>query len=196
VLNIAAVGLFAISLVLRWRRLDALHAPLGPFVLSIAGSLIILVSGYLGGILVYDHGIGVGRHRRRTPLPKRTLKARTDQRDSMGFVPVADEAALEEGQTLRVDAGGTMLALVRSDGQVYAFQEFCTHRYGPLSEGCFEDGQVRCPWHNSQFDLGSGKVTHAPAKVDLKVFETQIREGRIWVRSMEVRAPQEASAAG
>src|SRR5205823_7837984 len=183
-LNIAAVVLYALSLALRWGRLDALKTPTGPFVLSIIGTIIIFFSGYLGGILVYDNGIGVGRHRRPASLPRSTLLAGAQQKDALGFIPVADESALSEGQTLRVDAAGTIMALVRLGGQVYAFQEFCTHRHGPLSEGCFEDAQVRCPWHNSRFDVRTGKVTQGPAKIDLKVFEVQVRQGQIWVRPM------------
>ena len=143
--------------------------------------ILIVVSGYLGGILVYDDGIGVGRHRRTTPLPQRTLTldAPTDPGD---FIAVADADSLAEGQTLRANVGGTLMTFARVDGEVHAFQEFCTHRCGPLSEGTFQDGQVRCPWHNSRFDLRTGKVTHGPAKLDLRVFETAIRQGRICVR--------------
>ncbi len=161
-----------------------LRTPPAPLVLSIIAVTIISFSGYLGGILVYDNGIGVGRHRRRSPLPKSTLLAGAEQKDPHGFIPIVSESALSEGQTLRVDAAGTIMALVRLGGQVYAFQEFCTHRHGPLSEGCFQDAQVRCPWHNSRFDIRSGKVTQGPAKIDLKVFEVQVRQGQIWVRPM------------
>ena len=35
---------------------------------------IISLSGYLGGILVYDNGIGVGRHRRRGKTPRDTIE--------------------------------------------------------------------------------------------------------------------------
>jgi nitrite reductase/ring-hydroxylating ferredoxin subunit/uncharacterized membrane protein len=180
-LNIAAVVLYATSLAMRWGHLDLSRTPAIPFALSIIGIATIGVSGYLGGVLVYDDGIGVGRHRRRIPPPKRTLRI-NDKEDSSGFVPVVSESELSEGQTLRLDVAGTVMTLVRLQGQAYAFQEFCTHRCGPLSEGCFVDGQVQCPWHNSRFDVRTGKVTKGPAKLDLKVFEIQIRDGLIWVR--------------
>jgi nitrite reductase/ring-hydroxylating ferredoxin subunit/uncharacterized membrane protein len=186
-LNVVAVGLFAASLMTRWGRPDALRTPPVSLALSVIGFALIGVSGYLGGVLVFDDGIGVGRHRRRAGTPRRTLVANAGETDSLGFTPVADGGALAEGQTLRVDVRGTVIALARLGGAVYAFQEFCTHRYGPLSEGCFdEQGHVRCPWHNSRFDVRSGQVVHGPAKVPLRAFETQVRDGRIWVRVADV----------
>jgi nitrite reductase/ring-hydroxylating ferredoxin subunit len=57
-----------------------------------------------------------------------------------------------------------VLAVVKLDGVFYAFQEFCTHRFGPLSEGSFDGFDVQCPWHNSCFDVRTGKVTNGPAQ--------------------------------
>jgi len=187
IFNIAAVALYAISLGLRWGQLDLARTPALPFMLSIVGILIIGVSGYLGGEMVYREGIGVGRHRRGVSLPERTLHIDVGTIDASGFAPVVSSDALVEGQTVRVDVAGTVMAIVRLDGQVYAVQEFCTHRCGPLSEGRFAGGQVQCPWHNSRFDVRTGKVIEGPAKIDLKVFETQVRDSQIWVRGAKIQ---------
>ena len=53
---------------------------------------------------------------------------------------------------------------------------------GTLAEGTVEDGCVRCPWHNSEFDLSSGEVKEGPAKAPLKRYEVLVRENRITVR--------------
>lgn len=90
--------------------------------------------------------------------------------------------ALPDKATLRVEVASTVVTIARCDGQLFAVQEFCTHRFGPLSEGAIHDCQIECPWHRSCFDLRSGKVTHGPAKEDLRTFEVQEREGQIWVR--------------
>jgi nitrite reductase/ring-hydroxylating ferredoxin subunit len=65
--------------------------------------------------------------------------------------------------------------------ELFAFQEFCTHRFGPLSEGAFDGFNLQCPWHNSCFDVRTGKVTNGPAKVDLKTFKMETRDGKIGV---------------
>jgi Rieske Fe-S protein len=66
-------------------------------------------------------------------------------------------------------------------GQLFAFQEFCTHRFGPLSEGSFHDGEVQCPWHGSCFDVRTGKVTRGPATVNLKTYRVMVTEGTIHI---------------
>jgi nitrite reductase/ring-hydroxylating ferredoxin subunit len=147
-----------------------------PFTLSIIAVALLSVSGYLGGKMVYDDGIGVGRHRRqRGRTPSETIKAPDDQ----GWIELG---GMQDGDSLRADIGGTVVAIAKADGQVYAFQEFCTHRYGPLSEGSFEGQNVRCPWHGSCFDMRTGRVVEGPAKTDIRAFEVEIVEGRARIR--------------
>ncbi len=54
-INVAALILFIVNLYLRTGAPDAL----APFILSIVGVLFILVSGWLGGQMVYVHGLAV-----------------------------------------------------------------------------------------------------------------------------------------
>jgi 3-phenylpropionate/trans-cinnamate dioxygenase ferredoxin subunit/anthranilate 1,2-dioxygenase ferredoxin subunit len=162
------------------------QVPLTPLILSLIGIGILSVSGYLGGMMVYDDGIAVGRHRRRTATPQHTLHRsaahlKAEPGSDLVFVEVARDADLHNGETLRVEIDGQTMVLAKWDGGVYAFQEFCTHRFGPLSEGVIKNGQVECPWHRSCFELRTGKVTHGPAKVELKTFRTEIRNGNICV---------------
>src|SRR5947208_2290099 len=55
--------LFVINLLLRLNtfRFDS-EVEVGPFALSIIGSVLLIGSAYLGGLMVYDHGISVARH--------------------------------------------------------------------------------------------------------------------------------------
>jgi nitrite reductase/ring-hydroxylating ferredoxin subunit/uncharacterized membrane protein len=177
VLNLIAVGIFAASAGLRFGELAEPKTPALPLILSVIGVCVLSYSGYLGGVLVYDDGIGVGRHRRPTRTPTGTIAVHTKGRATA----VASETDLREGETLRVDLDGAIVAVVRTGSEVHAFQEFCTHRYGPLSEGEFRGCEVICPWHGSRFDFRTGKVTGGPAKVDLRVFRAEIRDGKIWV---------------
>src|SRR5205823_3628134 len=73
VLNLFAVALYAVNL---WLRIPVLNDPkvgLTPLILSFVGIGLLSASGYLGGRLVYDEGIAVGRHKRRTPTPPETI---------------------------------------------------------------------------------------------------------------------------
>ena len=183
-LNLIAVAVYIVNVLLRSGQLEDERTPLLPFLLALLGVGLLSVSGYLGGTLVYDDGIAVGRHRRWTPTPQRTIVASTKE-SADRFVAVADADALADGETLRVEVDGTVMTIARVNGEYFAVQEFCTHRFGPLSEGRLIDCEVECPWHRSRFDLRSGKVTQGPAKLDLKTFDVAVREGQILVRPVE-----------
>jgi nitrite reductase/ring-hydroxylating ferredoxin subunit/uncharacterized membrane protein len=177
-LNLAAFVVFGLSALL---RLDVTGFALMPAIVSAVGIVLVGVSGYLGGVMVYDDGLAVGRHRRAHEPPPETLKVNAPADD--GYVDVMDTDDLAADVPTRVDINGHVIVLLRHEGQVYAFQEFCTHRFGPLSEGKMDDkGNIMCPWHRSCFDVRTGKVANGPAKVDLKTYETREEAGRLSVR--------------
>jgi len=176
-LNFAVLGMFGANFGLRSAASDLTRIETFPLLLSIAGVATVMYSGYLGGTMVYNDGIGVGRHRRPADTPDRTITAK----DGTDFVTVAPLDQLEDGSTLRAEIDGHVLAIARVGREVYAFQEFCTHRFGPLSEGKIEGHETMCPWHRSCFDMRTGKVTEGPAKIDLKTYEVKIEAGQIQV---------------
>jgi len=181
VLNLSALGLFVINLWLRGTQEDLTATPFAYLLLSLIGVGIILFSGYLGGTMVYDDGIGVGRHRRAARTPRQTIRV-SNRTAQDGWLPVCDDSEVQDGETLRVVCDGNIVAIAKQGGEVYAFQEFCTHRYGPLSEGKLQDHQVECPWHRSCFDIRTGKVVEGPAKVDLKTYSVTLRSGKIFIQ--------------
>ncbi len=183
-LNLIVVALYGINLGVRSSSLVDPKIQMVPMILSFIGVALLSVSGYLGGRLVYDDGIGVGRHKRRTPTPESTLylpATNVANDGDLAFVPIPEAESLGERETLRVEIDGQVITIAKIDENLYAFQEFCTHRFGPLSEGAFEGFNVQCPWHNSCFDGRTGKVTQGPAKVDLKSFKVETRDGKICV---------------
>lgn len=181
-LMVPATLLFILDTALHYRIIDAAEVSAVELAMTAAGYVLALVGGYVGGLLVYNEGISVGRHRRLADLPAHTLTEPTSAEEEEGFSPIAPDTALAEGATLRADVHGTVVVLARADGKVHAVQEFCTHRCGPLSEGTIHGGEIQCPWHNSCFDLSTGQPTHGPAKVPLKVFDARIHNGIIEVR--------------
>ena len=177
-LNFTVLGLFAINFGLRSQVLDGASISLIPLLLSIMAVGILLYSGYLGGHLVYNDGIAVGHHRRYTDTPERTISVA----NASDFVVIAPFDQLEPGSTLRAELDGHVITVTRVGNDIYALQEFCTHRFGPLSEGKIEGYEVMCPWHRSCFDVRTGKVTQGPAKLDLRIYEARVEDGQIQVR--------------
>lgn len=181
-LNLLVVGLYAVNLGVRSFE-SAPHASSWlPLILSLTAFSLLAVSGHLGGKLIFDNGIGVGRHRRKTHLPEETIHVSAEAKAPDNFIIVANDSDLAEGETFRADVQGNIITIARFDGQLFAFQEFCTHRFGPLSEGCLSNGEVECPWHRSRFDLRTGRVTHGPAKENLKTFPVKAHQGKIVVQ--------------
>src|SRR2546425_5962753 len=61
-LNVAVFALMAASLYLRWRAsLDVARVAAAPLALCAAANIVLAVSGYLGGGMVYGYGVSVGR---------------------------------------------------------------------------------------------------------------------------------------
>jgi uncharacterized membrane protein/nitrite reductase/ring-hydroxylating ferredoxin subunit len=181
ILNLIAVVLYGINLWIRAPALGDAKISWLPFILSIIGIGLLSASGYLGGRLIYDEGIAVGHHKRDTRTPDDTLHLSNVPTRKDKFVPIPEVEPLRNGETLRVEIDKQVITLAKISDQFYAFQEFCTHRFGPLSEGSLHGFNVQCPWHNSCFNVRTGKVTNGPAKVELKTFKVETRDGKIGV---------------
>jgi nitrite reductase/ring-hydroxylating ferredoxin subunit/uncharacterized membrane protein len=164
-LNIGATLLNVLSLILRRQRRRTAGR-----CLALAGYLVISVSAYLGGDLIYKDRIGVDHAAGQTPPED--------------FVPVLADADLLEGQPRRAGAQGMPVVLVRQGGQIYALVETCAHLGGPLSEGRLEDGAIVCPWHGSRFALADGHTLDGPSVFPQPILETRVRDGQIEVRAM------------
>ena len=60
------------------------------------------------------------------------------------------------------------VAVFNVAGSFCATQDKCTYKQGPLSKGKLDGSTVTCPWHGSQFNVGTGAVVRGPAIDPLK----------------------------
>ena len=81
----------------------------------------------------------------------------------MTGVRVAALSDLGDESAVKVEVGGKPLCLARSQGEVFAVSDICSHADVSLSEGDVEDGTVECWLHGSRFDLRTGQPTGLPA---------------------------------
>lgn len=88
---------------------------------------------------------------------------------------VPDEGAVH------VDIDDTPVAIVRTEGEVYAVYDVCSHAYVPLSEGEVVDGEIECWLHGSCFDLRSGKPTGLPATKPVPVYGVRLDGDNVYV---------------
>lgn len=96
------------------------------------------------------------------------------------FVKVLSTADLAEGQGKVVQAGGKAIALFNVGGTVYALDNTCLHRGGPLGEGMLEGNVITCPWHMWEYDVRTGEKVGAPT-VKVATYPVQVEGGDIKV---------------
>jgi 3-phenylpropionate/trans-cinnamate dioxygenase ferredoxin component len=81
----------------------------------------------------------------------------------------------------RVVVGRTPVAIVRSDGEIFAIHDVCSHADVSLSEGEVDGDTLECWLHGSRFDLRSGKPTGLPATRPVPVYPVRVEGGDVLV---------------
>lgn len=73
------------------------------------------------------------------------------------------------------------VALFRTeDDQIFALEDKCPHKGGPLSQGIVHDCRVTCPLHNWVLNLDSGLAV-APDEGRVATFPVRVDEGVIFI---------------
>lgn len=93
-----------------------------------------------------------------------------------------DICALDEINPLgsRVVAGpkGDIAIFRAADDQVFALDDRCPHKGGPLSQGLIYGKRVACPLHNWQIELDSGEAV-APDQGCAHRHPVRVENGRV-----------------
>jgi nitrite reductase/ring-hydroxylating ferredoxin subunit/uncharacterized membrane protein len=161
-LNTTALTLFTAGWWLS-RRSKRMTAPL---LLQGLGTAVMSTAAWMGGTLVYRNQIAVD-HRYAN-----AGKWQEEVREPSGEHALTFAAApLGVDQMKLVHAGAKRIAVARTEQGYAAFDDRCTHRGGPLSDGVLICGTVQCPWHGSQFDVHTGAVKCGPADTSIKTYE-------------------------
>ncbi len=74
-------------------------------------------------------------------------------------------------------AGQTLAVFRQRDGQLFATDNSCPHREGPLSDGILGADTLICPLHMWKFDLKTGKCIGEDAQ--LRTYPIREVNGRI-----------------
>src|ERR1700712_676157 len=72
------------------------------------------------------------------------------------------------------DVKGTKVNVANVDGNLYAFDDRCTHMGCSLASGKLNGKTVVCPCHGSQFDVTSGAVLRGPAEQPIRSRTIQV----------------------
>jgi nitrite reductase (NADH) small subunit len=77
-------------------------------------------------------------------------------------------------------AAGRIAVFRTQDDQIFAIENRCPHKQGPLSEGIVHGASVTCPLHNWVFDLATGQALGAD-EGQVKTYPIDVVEGRIFM---------------
>ncbi len=91
----------------------------------------------------------------------------------MAQVKVATRSEIAPGTAKTVEVNGKQVALFNVGGQLYAIDNTCLHRGGPLGEGEIDGKIVTCPWHGWEYDVTTGATLDDPAK-KVACFKVQV----------------------
>ncbi len=101
----------------------------------------------------------------------------------MQWVDAGPIDGLAEGQTLSVVVGSHLVAVAHCEGGFHAIEDICTHDDAELTGGEIEGCEIICPRHGARFCLRTGRALTPPAYEPVRVFETKLADGRVWVRA-------------
>jgi nitrite reductase/ring-hydroxylating ferredoxin subunit/uncharacterized membrane protein len=173
--NLSALGLFAAA----GAGSNGSRPPGWAVAAEAVGAALLSAGGWMGGTLVYRNQIAVDhRYAEAGRWEPKTLPAPVD--DLAIDVGPDDQLDVDQMKLLRL--GERRLVLARTDRGYVAFDDRCTHKGGPLSDGTLACGRVQCPWHGSQFDVHDGSVHHGPAEEPVRTYEVSTAGGRVLLK--------------
>ncbi len=98
------------------------------------------------------------------------------------YVPVCSVSDVPENGAVRVLVGTTPVAIVNSDGEIFAINDVCSHANVSLSEGEVDDDQtIECWLHGSRFDLVTGRPIALPATEPVPVYPVKVDGDRVLI---------------
>ena len=100
---------------------------------------------------------------------------------TMNWVSVGSIHEIPRQGARCVRNGDMTIAVFRSfDDQVFAIEDKCPHRSGPLSQGIVHGDCVTCPLHNWVISLRTGLAQGAD-EGSVRTFDTRLESGTIFI---------------
>lgn len=96
-----------------------------------------------------------------------------------GFIDIAalDDIPRQGARVVKTAQG--CVALFRTaDDRVFALDDRCPHKGGPLSEGIVHGAAVTCPLHGWVFDMATGQAQGADTG-QVQTYAVQVSGGRV-----------------
>jgi nitrite reductase/ring-hydroxylating ferredoxin subunit len=99
------------------------------------------------------------------------------------FLKVSDLRELIDNKGITRKLEDDDIALVKLNGEIFAFMNVCPHQHTPLIDkygGQIAGSNLTCPMHGWTYNLKTGECINESGK--LKMLEVKIEDGNIFVR--------------
>ncbi|MDQ1700337.1 MAG: 3-phenylpropionate/trans-cinnamate dioxygenase ferredoxin component [Frankiaceae bacterium] len=103
-----------------------------------------------------------------------------------GYLFACRVADLADESAIGVELDGVPICLAKSEGEIFAISDICSHADIALSEGEVGEGTVECWLHGSRFDLRSGQPTGLPANRPVPTYPVKIDGDDVLVAVKEI----------
>ena len=104
------------------------------------------------------------------------------------FIDIAPlDSIPQRGARVVKTALGCVAIFRTGDDKVFAIDDSCPHKKGPLSEGIVHGTSVTCPMHNWVISLETGKAQGADEGA-VNTYEIRVENGRILLDTARLRA--------
>jgi len=98
----------------------------------------------------------------------------------MAFVRATKIDEVPPGMIRELQLDGKVIALANVSGKLYAIDNVCLHRGGPLGQGELKGQTVTCPWHGWQYDVTTGKLVMNPT-IGVETYPVELRGEDVYV---------------
>lgn len=104
------------------------------------------------------------------------------------YLEIANTSEIAVGQTRTVTVGQRRIAVYRTAKGIFATDNTCPHRGGPLAEGDLMGDEIVCPWHLWNFNVETG-ATPITTELCLVTHEVRIEGEKILVKLSPLPPP-------
>jgi nitrite reductase/ring-hydroxylating ferredoxin subunit len=98
----------------------------------------------------------------------------------MAFLRAAKKEEVPPGTIREFQIDGKTFALANAEGKLFAINNACLHRGGPLGQGELLGQVVTCPWHGWRYNVTTGRVATNPA-VGVETYRVEVRGDDVFV---------------
>jgi 3-phenylpropionate/trans-cinnamate dioxygenase ferredoxin subunit len=94
--------------------------------------------------------------------------------EPLEYIRACAVSDLPDDGVIGIDINGQPVAIVRTEGEVFALEDVCSHADECLSEGDVNGYDIECAAHGSRFDVRTGKVCRFPARKPVRIYPVRI----------------------